>query len=233
MPPEHSTLTARFLAAFNRIDASMRKRTKLENRSTYSFAKVANQFGESTFFQHGDFIRVVAELRNVLVHEKKHPSEELATPVVSIVSRLERIADEIESPERVEKRFVHDHVSTVTPEDSIKEVLQLVAGKDFSQFPVIKDGKIIGLLTENGIARWLSAEVASESMIEFAEVTVAMVIAHEEKRENMMLIGRLRVLNEVRMRFAENALLEASIITQAGKPDQKPLGIITRWDLIE
>jgi len=84
--------------------------------------------------------------------------------------------------------------------------------------------------TERG---WLAAEVAKESMIEFVDMTVQTVLSHEESRENMIVISRLSELKVVRLLFTRNALLEAAIITQTGKPHQKPLGIITRWDLIE
>jgi predicted transcriptional regulator len=228
MPP---TPTDRFLAAFNRIDAAMRKMTGVDNKTT-SFVAVANKFSQSYVFPHQDFIRVVAELRNVLVHEKKDAVEELAIPAEHIVSKLERIAGELEAPERVETRIALEKVSTVTADDSLKHVLILIKEKQFSQFPVIQDGKIIGLLTENGIARWLSAEVASESLIEFADATVAKVLAHEEERPNMALVSRYAYVGQVRMQFSQNALLEAVIITQAGKADQTPLGILTRWDFI-
>jgi predicted transcriptional regulator len=225
------TPTARFIAAFNRIDAAMRKMTGADSKTT-SFVAVANQFSRSYDFPHHDFIRVVAELRNVLVHEKKDATEELAIPAERIVSKLERIAGELESPERVEARIAPDKLATITADDSLKDVLHLIREKQYSQFPVIKDGKIIGLLTENGIARWLSAEVVKESLIEFSDATVSKIIKLEEKRPNMALVGRYGLIGQVRMQFSQNALLEAVIITQAGKADQQPLGIITRWDFI-
>lgn len=231
MNSKTTSATERFLAAFNRVDAAMRKRTKQEDRAI-PFSEVAIKFGTVTYFGDGDFIRIVAQLRNFLIHENKNPHEELATPSESIVSKLERISRDLSAPERVEKRFLSDGVATVTLEHSIKDVLQLISKRNFSQFPVIEDSKIIALLTENGITRWLSTQVANESMIEFAEVTVGMVLDHEERRKNMIVIGRLRELNEVRLLFANNAFLEAAIITQAGKLDEKPLGILTRWDLV-
>jgi predicted transcriptional regulator len=169
----------------------------------------------------------------VIVHDKRDPVEELATPALRVVERMERISKELEAPEKVERRFVKDEVATVSFDQTLKGVLKMISENQFSQFPVIHEGKIVALLTENGITRWLSSAVAMESMIEFADVTVATVLGHEEKRENMILISRLRELNEVRLQFSKNSFLEAAIITQAGKPDQNPLGIITRWDLIE
>ena len=226
------TLTNRFLAAFNRIDELMRKRCKMPIEK-HDFSAVLSEFEKRTYFTERDFLQLASRLRNVIVHDKKDPVVELATPVLNVVERIERIAKELESPEKVEKRFVTDKVVTVTSDQTLKEVLKMVSEKQFSQFPVIQEGKIVGLLTENGITRWLSSAVSTESLIEFAEFTAAMILEHEEKRANMILIGRLRELNEIRLQFSKNPFLEAAIITQAGKPDQTPIGIITRWDLIE
>lgn len=224
--------TNRFLAAFNRIDELMRKRCQMEI-GKHDFAAVLAAYAQRTYFTERDFLLLANRLRNVIVHDKKDPIEELASPVLRVVERMERIAKDLEAPEKVEKRFVNEDVATVTIDQSLKDVMKMIVDHGFSQFPVIKDGSIMGLLTENGITRWLSLEVAKESIIDFADVTIAMVLEHEEKRENMILIGRLRELNEVRLQFIKNAFLEAAVITQAGKPEQKPLGILTRWDLIE
>lgn len=224
--------TNRFLAAFNRIDELMRKRCQIP-LGKGEFSAVLSEFEKRTYFTDRDFLLLANRLRNVIVHDKKDPIVEIATPVLNVVERIERIARELEAPEKVEKRFVTEKVITVTSDQTLKEVLKMISENQFSQFPVIHEGKIVALLTENGITRWLSSAVLMESMIEFADVTVATVLGHEEKRENMMLISRLRELNDVRLQFAKNSFLEAAIITQAGKPDQNPLGIITRWDLIE
>lgn len=199
----------------------------------HEFSAVLSEFEKRTYFTDRDFLLLASRLRNVIVHDNKDPVVELATPAQKVVERIERIVKELESPEKVEKRFVNEEVVTVASDQTLKDVLKLVSEKQFSQFPVIDEGKIVGLLTENGITRWLSSAVSTESMIEFADVIAATILEHEETRENMILIGRLRELNEIRLQFSKNPFLEAAIITQAGKPDQKPLGIITRWDLIE
>jgi predicted transcriptional regulator len=224
--------TNRFLAAFNRIDELMRKRCQIP-LGKGEFSAVLSEFEKRTYFTDRDFLLLANRLRNVIVHDKRDPVEELATPALRVVERMERISKELEAPEKVERRFVKDEVATVSFDQTLKGVLKMISENQFSQFPVIHEGKIVALLTENGITRWLSSAVAMESMIEFADVTVATVLGHEEKRENMILISRLRELNEVRLQFSKNSFLEAAIITQAGKPDQNPLGIITRWDLIE
>lgn len=227
----NANLTERFLAAFNKIDASMRKRTKCEI-GKFEFGAVLKRFEESTYFKEGDFIQVVGRLRNVLIHEKTHPTAELATPAESVVTRMERIAQELEAPEKLETRFAKGDVVCLNPQQAMSDVLAIIIENQYSQFPVVDDGKIIGLLTENGITRWLAKAVSNESLIEFSEVKVATILAHEEVRDNMMILSRYSLLDDVRKIFHDRRMLEAVIVNQAGKNDQKPLGIITRSDVV-
>ena len=48
---------------------------------------------------------------------------------------------------------------TITPQQSLKEVLPLMTGQDVNQLPVVQDGKLIGVLTRDAILR--SLEVRS------------------------------------------------------------------------
>jgi len=120
-------------------------------------------------------------------------------------------------------RIAPDELATIKEDDSEKDVLNWIEEKEYSKVPVIEDGKIIGILTVNGIARWLSAEVAQKSLIEFSDTTVSKILKHEGERPNMALVGRYALVGQVRMQFRQNAPLEAVVITQAGKADQKPL----------
>ena len=225
-----SQLTERFLVSFNQIDAELRNRTH-RKRGNHDFTEVLLEFQQISSFPDLEIIRKAAMLRNVIVHEKKQAFQELATPAEFIVHRLEQIARQLQAPEPVEKRFVRPGILVLTPTMSLKETLDLVAAKGYSQFPVVDGAKIVGLLTENGIARWLSVMVSRESMIEFADATVASVLEHEEKRENLVVIPRLHLIDVIRRTFSEKKLLEAAVVTQTGRWDQAPLGIITRWDL--
>lgn len=96
---------------------------------------------------------------------------------------------------------------------------------------MIQEDSIAGLLTENGIARWLSAAVADLSLVDFADITVANILQHEEPRENMRIVSRYTLLDDVSRLFQESNELEAVVVTQSGVETEAPLGIVTRADL--
>lgn len=54
-------------------------------------------------------------------------------------------------------------VTALKPEDSLAQVLRLIKETSFSQFSVKEvDGRLRGLLTENGITRWLAHHMDAE-----------------------------------------------------------------------
>lgn len=46
-----------------------------------------------------------------------------------------------------------DRMHTATPEQSVKDALPLMTGKDINQLPVVQDGRLVGVLTREAIIR--------------------------------------------------------------------------------
>jgi len=61
----------------------------------------------------------------------------------------------LSAPELVIPRFQRD-VTRISHRDTLVHVLNLVRKNDFSQFPVYREGRFVGLITENGITRWMA-----------------------------------------------------------------------------
>ena len=105
--------------------------------------------------------------------------------------------------------------------------------RDYSLFPAYKEGHFRGLLTENGITRWLGHHVATGlSSIELAGVPVEWVLQNEEERSNFCFVPPNTRVEDVASLFASHPLLEAVFITASGKESETLLGIATRWDII-
>lgn len=230
--PEPVSLFDRFTSAFNEIDEWLRKSTRLGRE--IGFSAVLQEFErKSPLGTDSDFLRSSAELRNVLVHRRTLPILEMATPTDQVVAKLELIRDRMFKPPKVYPRF-RKSVTVVAPNDTLEEVMRVVSRLEFSQFPVFDDGKFVGLLTENGITRWLAQKIAgSISLVEFADAKVSELVVNEERRENFIFVPRGMAITEVREKFRGNGLLEAALITEKGQSGEKLLGLINRWDLAE
>ena len=91
----------------------------------------------------------------------------------------------------------------------------------------------MGLLTENGITRWLAKHIQRAlSLVELDEVFVAELLREEEQRNNCAFIGPDVAVDAARSMFREEETLEAVLITENGQRSESPLGILTRWDML-
>jgi predicted transcriptional regulator len=227
---EQRDLIEQFIANYNTLDTELRHQLGLGRE--VPFSRVVNEFNaKHRGWLDVEFLRTVNDLRNLLVHDPKRPYDYAAVPTSAIVTKLGGACDRILRPQRVVPRFARK-VETVSPASSLAEVLRQIDARDFSQFPIY--GKSFhGLLTENGITRWLAHHVKVElSIVELEEVFVRDIVPEEEKRANWRFVSREESVEAVRELFAEKELLEAVLITQTGKPQESLLGIATRWDII-
>lgn len=231
-PPEPVPLFDRFVSAYNEVDEWMRKSTGSDRN--VGFSNVLLDFERKMYLgTDGDFLRSVADLRNVLIHRRTLPHLEMATPTEPVIHRLELIRDKMLDPPKVYPRF-QKQVAIVSPKDSLEEVMRMVSALDYSQFPVVDGNDFVGLLTENGITRWLARKiVGSMSLVDFADAQVSDLVCNEESRENFLFVPRRMAISEVREKFRGNGLLESVLITENGRKGEKLLGLMNRWDLAE
>lgn len=219
-------------AAYNEIDKHLRKVLGKDER--IPFSSILQEYVRSRphWTHNADILRIASELRNLIVHQKTKPYEYPATPTLMIMERLETILKELKNPVLVIPKFQKE-VETVSLTDSIAGVLKLIAEKGYSQFPVYAGEQFKGLLTENGITRWLAHHVSEKiSLIEFDEATVKEALPEEEKRQNWMFLSRNKAIDDVKQLFSDHELLEAVLITNSGNKKEKLIGIVTRWDIL-
>ena len=96
-----------------------------------------------------------------------------------------------------------------------------------------QNGRFRGLLTENGITRWLAHHVATKlSLVDLEEIHVTEVIENEEKRTNCLFVAQDSRVDDVVGKFSSGELLEAVLVTATGKDSETLLGIATGWDII-
>ena len=227
---EEQSLLERFEAAYNRIDRELRERTDLDG----TFSSILYRYEERTrSWRDGEELKRLSRLRNVIVHDKVAAYRYAAIPTPEVVDRIEAIYQRLTSPETAYSESRQNEVVKISTDTTVEAVLGLIHKHDFSQFPVYEQNRFAGLLTENGITRWLSRYVQDhEPLIELGDVRVRGLLETEQKRSNYVFVGRNETLDEVIYLFEKNPLLEAALITETGKEHQALLGIVTRWDMI-
>lgn len=231
--PEELLLIRRFEATYNALNKYIVKISR--SNVTDGFASVVRLCRDRRLLRWDDaaYLERMGYLRNGLAHDFTDAVEYVAVPTPLTVEQFEQFHRRLTQPPRAIPTFQRT-VEKVRPEDSLKQVLKLVKKFDYSQFPVYGENGFHGLLTENGITRWLARHVTEQfELVDFNEVTVSEVLGEEENREDVMFVGRNTPVPEIKELFAERRLLEAVLITTRGDRNQALLGIATRWNMLE
>src|SRR5262245_40904902 len=173
-PTESATVEA-FLATFSRIESHLRRAVKADKY--IGFADLLVRFDPRRTWRDRDDMMLFAEIRNLLAH-RLHGVP--AIPTASTVRAIEPIWQRLNAPERVIPRFQRS-VVRVSPTDTLVSVLDLVRKNDFSQFPVYRSDRFVGLITENGITRWMAHHVHSvDSIVDLNDVSISVAVKEEE-----------------------------------------------------
>jgi predicted transcriptional regulator len=231
LPQDQLDLIQQFEADYNSIDQFLRKSLDSDRRASFSYL-VSEYSRRHSGWRDADLLRMTAEVRNAIVHGKTEPYRYVAVPTPAVVLKLRACKERLINPSRVFQTFQRK-VETILLQDSLSHVLKNIEQRDYSQFPVYDAGRFRGLLTENGITRWLAHHVTHRlSLVELDDVPVKQVLHNEEKRKTYHFVGRDTHLDDVRDLFSSHESLEAVFITANGKESEGLLGIATRWDTL-
>ncbi len=219
-----------FLNAFNTIEAELKQLTR--NDEGVGFRKVVRDYHQQHRWWHRDYeaLMAFADLRNIIVHERFERFRFLSIPSVEVVTEIRAIEKRLMRPRTAHSEF-GGKVTTVERGAALREVLELIRTTDFTQFPVYHQGQFDGLVTSNGITRWLAERSANLSLIDIDDHTVGNLLAREEKRSNWTFVARNAHVDDVAYAFQNNPRLEAALVTENGEPHETLLGIATQSDI--
>lgn len=218
----------RFLIAFNRIERFLRRKNEGQYTTFSSLLEVNSNNAIINRFKVD--LRELADLRNAIIHERTDPSLIIAEPHDSTVDKIERLADLIESPPLVYPNFKVNVISLKTI-DPISVALTQMKEQNISQIPCYdQEMCFAGLLTERSVARWLSHRVKDDIFI-LSEVSIDQVLEYRETKNNVSFISKDTNIYEMQEIFFANPLIESILITENGLKNEKPIGIISLWDI--
>lgn len=225
----------KFLAAFNRIEQFLSSGNSIERY--IPFAQLVRNHTKSnvTVKRNKDRLLKFATLRNAIVHQSTQGTYAIAEPHKSVVEEIEKLEKELTNPPKVITHF-KKKVETFKHNNSIADVLKVIRDRDYTQFPVYQEEKFIGLLTENGITKWLARNI-EEDIISLEETNLIDILEFEEEVDNYIFIEREITVYEAEEIFKDfpytRERLDALLITHSGKKTESLLGIITTWDILQ
>lgn len=182
---------------------------------------------------HYDELRVLAKVRNSLTHERHFNDRRLAVPTETAIDAMRRVRDRLLNPPTAIAVLRSQKPMVVESDLSVRAALDIMYEKDFSQLPVYDDETYVGLLTTNTVARWVADEMRQhDGLVEDASIAVAL---RYQETELVRHVSRKISSTQALRTFVEAAErgkpLAALIVTETGKPHQRPIAVVTPADL--
>lgn len=224
----------RFIAAFNEIEHHFRRRLRQE--ASASFMEMAREYRRRHRLSAEQFeaLEAFAALRNAIQHSRYYERRPIAEPIEQVVTRIERLRDQLISPPIV-SQLIKGPVLTCDPADPLRKPLRDMHDRDYSQVPVYDGGQCIGLLTTNAVARWLAANFDDEGNLLHEEPRVGDVLRCVEGYEKVEALARTApvalALDLLSAAASGTKQLSALLVTHSGKLAEQPLGLLNRFDV--
>ena len=226
-----SERTQAFLTAFAGLEKAIN--SKFDEDGYKAFRTQIRELAKtnSLIRRYKEDIDLYADLRNVLVHNR-FKGNYLAEPLPEITNQLRELASKLISPPRIIDSFSVE-IREFSLNDSMKSVYTFLGDKDHSQvFYRNKVGRL-GCLSARTLQRWAAHQV--EIGLIDLETPIATVLQYSENLAEVSFVPRGAIVTDAQKYFGNlnSPFQVAVIVTENGKPTEKPLALVTAWDLGE
>lgn len=225
----------RFLFAYNRIEKSMGKISGLTAYMSFSRLIDKTKRDNSIIRKFEDDLRLYANLRNAIVHNRTDAEYAIAEPHDDIVELIEYIDRKLAKPVTVGELF-RRKVHTLKTTDTLIDGLELIRKQRFNQIPIYRNNEFFGLVTATGITLWLADE-CPEGNITREIPTLIDIYQYEKKKITYRFIEKdfsvYAAEDCFKRAVSQGKRLDALLITENGDKKEKLIGIITPADLLK
>lgn len=227
--------SAKFETAFNRIHKSLKDMVKDTESDAFVELLYSGYKNHSLIRKYKNDLHQFAKLRNAIVHERVNADYYIAEPHMEVVERIEEISKEFEKPPKA-MSIATSPVFYYYEDAYLKDVLKVINKFDFTRFPIYdQEDKYLALLTATEIIQWM-AKHFSNDVVRFEDVRVGDLLTRK-KNYYVTFMPETTSLYQIEELFAgyhtRGKKLQAVIITENGNRQEKPIGVITPWDLLD
>lgn len=224
----------KYIEAFKRVEKTL-KRIACVSADTTQYKDIldkAKQNNPAVAYFEG-LLWDLYGLRNVFAHADR---DKYIAEVNSLAfEKMDEILKILTKPPRADVLFKAD-VLCATTEDIAETVLRQMNEKLYTHIPVYNGSKFIGVLSETTILEWL-VENIKEGRAQFYKGKVADINRKylNSNRNIHKFVSADTSVFEIQKMFDDSIKqgkrLGVIFITNSGKKDERPVGIVTAWDL--
>ncbi|MDZ7860619.1 MAG: hypothetical protein U5O15_08155 [Candidatus Krumholzibacteriota bacterium] len=223
----------KFIELFNKLETTLRQKVNWNNhKSFYQLVNVAAK-KYSVVHRNRDILKDFGNLRNAIVHDTKYPKKILADPRRETLDSLENVFEAITNPKKVIPKFQKD-IKVFSLEEKLTKVLKYMGKNDFSQV-VVYNNEHYQTLSSEAIVGWLRSAIGvGIADLEGSKVENSLIFEDEKTCEYLSRNEPIDSAFELFEKAIQRNIprLQAILVSESGKSDQKPFGLITPWDLL-
>lgn len=224
----------RFIMAYNKIDHSLRTIYGFKRSISYSDLIRKAVPMNSVVRKYEDELIDYGRLRNSIVH-KTNPNYVIAEPHDEVVEDFEKIARLIATPPTALDRVCKNDVLTCRGSMTIKEILSTMVQTGYKNLPVYDNGELLGVVIGVKLLDHLGSVVQrGQDMDDYISKTrVVDIMSHVEDREYFRVADKNLTIERALNYFYLNRRLQILIITDNGRTNERPLGVVTVADVLD
>lgn len=216
-----------FIAAYNAVDARMR--TLYKGKGTLGFSDLVRRLApeQSVLAKYEDELIAFARLRNAIVHNTTG-DRVIAEPTDEATALFCRIAELLTAPPKLKNVKKKAPVVGIESRDSVGQATKLISKTGYSNLPVYRDGRLLGIVNNRSIVRALGeALIKGESADAFLKRKTESLLSESDSAYYRVL--RLDdTVEDALSAFSNNRRLLAVIVTDGKGKLQK---ILTSKDI--
>ncbi len=231
---QEKTRAKRFIDAYNKIDHSLRVQNNFKRSLSFSDVVRRSVLLNSVVRKYEDELVDYGRLRNAIIH-KGSMADIMAEPHEDVVNQMEIIASLVSTPPRVLDTVCQKDVMVLNPKTTIKESMKKFFDSGYNNIPVYDDNILIGVANAKKFVDYISRAITENKNIEeYISATPISDILQEHDLDTYYTVTPSKLtLEEALNKFYMNRKLLVIIVTENGKVDERPLGILTVSDIMD
>lgn len=226
---ESPDLAVSFLAAFNDIEAHLRTQLRAKRSDSFRWMVRIAEKQHLISKEQAETLDAFAELRNAISHGQYNDLRPIADPRPDTVDTIEKIRSLLLNPPIALNVLPEQKVRSYSLEDPVSRALEVVHTTEISQFPIYKGTEYVALLTTNTIARWIASDLHDNAQLDARSIKE--VLDYAESSDTAVFLPRTSTAQEIIDIMTGPKLPWSVILTEHGKPHQKPLRVVTGRDM--
>lgn len=228
------TNAAVFINSYNKIDAQLRQLYNFKAAQSFSDMVRRSADMNAVVRKYESDLIDFARLRNAIVHQSTD-GKIIAVPCDEVVEEMQLIERLLCTPPRIGESIRPKKIVSVDDAISVKQAVMLIARTNFSNLPVYRGKRMVGMINNRRIIKALGSVLErGGDLDEFAAKTpVGEIVCESDLFAYYKYLGKQDTLQDVLAAFEENKKLLAVLVSEHGAAGERIENIITSVDLVE